>query len=152
MREVRYVRRMPPLIRAASILGMLFPLASMALLVGTAVKVVPSFLQWQTDPSHTVVMALDLGLLSSPCLFITIAYTFRVRRAGAGALPPDWWRSWVPWIVALTALPLCALALAVVLPQTSPLNFTPLMFSVLASLVNLAAWAMAVIRWYPRAR
>jgi hypothetical protein len=100
------------------------------------------------DAFRTVGIALNLGILSGACSFVVNNYTLRFRRAGRGSYPLDSSQSQVRWLLVLAALPLCTLALAVFLPRTPLLNLVLVAPTLLAILVNLAAWVYAADRWH----
>ena len=62
--------------------------------------------------------------------------------------PLESWQSQVRWLLALAALPLGALALAVVLPRTPLLNFVEVWPNLLAILVVFAALVYAGDKWH----
>lgn len=117
---MRDFRRLPPLLRTATIFALLFALAGIALLVGAFVTGLSSFPpRWSVDSSRVEVIGLNLVLLGGSCSFVDQAYSARFRRPGRGPSPLDSWQGQVRAIALLAALPLCALALAAVIPPTS---------------------------------
>jgi hypothetical protein len=66
---MRYFRRLPPILRVASVVGLLFALASLALLIEMAVVMVmsfPSFPPLPADFNRVFLLAVNLGLVSGP--------------------------------------------------------------------------------------
>jgi drug/metabolite transporter (DMT)-like permease len=116
---MRNFRRLPPVLRVASILGLLFALASLVLFLGLLITILPSFPRWPVDAFRGLLIALNLGMLGGACSFAVNAYSIRFRRSDRESFPLDSWQSQVRAIVLLAALPIGALALAVVIPPTS---------------------------------
>jgi hypothetical protein len=149
---MRSFRRLPPLLRVVSLLGLLFPLASLALLVPVLVTSLRSFPQVLPEVdrevvSREVVIALILGLLGMTCTFAVNTYSTRFRRPDRGPLALGSWQSRVRAIVLVVALLVFALALALVATLIPlPLNFMLMLLaaavvSALAAAVLLVAWA-----------
>jgi heme/copper-type cytochrome/quinol oxidase subunit 1 len=140
---MRYFRRLPPLLRVASILGLLFALASLALIAELGVSLVTSFPQSPADSNRVFgLVALNVGMLSGACSTAVNTYSMRFRRPDRGPFPLSSWQSQVRAIVLLAALPLCALALAVFAPLIPlPLDF---LFLPVAAISLLAAVVLVV--------
>jgi hypothetical protein len=150
---MRYFRRLPPLLRVASILGLLFALGVIALsteIVVSFVTSLPSFFQSPADinqspaeSNRVLGVAINLGMIGGACSTAVNTYSMRFRRPDRGPFPLSSWQSQVRAIVLLAALPLCALALAVFAPLIPlPLEFLILpvvAISILAAVVLLAA-------------
>jgi hypothetical protein len=113
---MRDFRHLPPLLRVASILGLLFPLASIELF---AVVFAPTLSSLPVGSFRVLMIALNLLLLGWACSFAVRTYSARFRQPGGGPFPLDSWQSQVRAIVLLSALPLGALAVALVIPPTS---------------------------------
>jgi hypothetical protein len=116
---VHRFRRLPPLLRVADILALLFALAGIALLVEafiSTLSTVPP--RW---PVNTLVIGLNLVLLAGSCSFVDRAYSTRVRQPGGGPSPSllGSWQGQVRAILLLAALPLCALAVVAFISPTS---------------------------------
>ena len=149
---MRYFRRLPPLLRVASLLGLLFPLASLALLVPllvTSLRSFPqSFSQVPSDFDHRGIIGLNLGLLGGACSVAVNAYSTRFRRPDRGPFLLSSWQSQVRAIVLAAALPSCALALALVaLLIPLPLAFVLWVVTVV-SLLGAVVLLMVTI-WVP---
>ncbi len=148
---MRSFRRLPPLLRVASLLGLLFPLAALALLIPLLVTSLRSFPQSYSqvplDFHHRGIIGLNLGLLGGACSVAVNAYSTRFRRPDRGPFLLSSWQSQVRAIVLLAALPSCALALALFIPPTPPalflVNLLDIAISVLGAIVLLVAsiWA-----------
>jgi hypothetical protein len=91
---------------------------------------------------------MSLLALSLACQFVVNNYTLRFRRPGRPSYPLDSWPSQVRWLVLLGTLPLCALALAVVLPRTPLFDFVLVPPTVLAMLMPVFAWVYAADQWH----
>src|SRR5262249_59611907 len=93
---VRMFRRLPPLLRAASIVGLLLPLASIVLLGrGLVIAILPSFPGWPVDASRVLAIAVNLGMLGGACSTVVNAYSARFRRLDRGRFPLESWQSQV---------------------------------------------------------
>ena len=143
-----YFCRLPPLLRVAGILGLLFVLASVVLFLGSGITALPAFLRWPVDAHRAWGIAWNLIMLSLACSLVVNIYILRFRRPGSGSYPLDSWQSQVRWLLVLAAFPLGALALAVFLPRTPVLNFVLGPPNVLAILVLLAALFYAADKWH----
>lgn len=120
---MRYNRRLPPLLRVASILGQLISLATIALAIVLAIVFFvtsqQSFPYLYLDSTRWVMIALNLISLSGACSVAVFTYNTRFLRPDGRPFPLDSWQSQVRAIVLLSALPLCALALVLFIPPTS---------------------------------
>jgi hypothetical protein len=143
---MRYFRRLPPLLRVASILGLLFPLASIVVLLGLVSTILPSFPQLPGDAFRVLTIGLNLVLLGGACTVAVNTYNTRFRRSDRGPFPLDSWQSQVRAIVGVAALPICALVLAVVIPPTSLAWVVVFLISLMAAFVLLAAHLYAVAK------
>jgi hypothetical protein len=137
---MRYFRRLPPLLRVASLLGLLFYLTALALLINYLV----TGLYAHRDPSRVPIIALNLLWLGSACSFAVNGYSTRFRRSDRGPFPLDSWQSQVRAIALLSALPLCGIALALVIPPTSLAFVVVFPISLLAAVVVIAAQIVGV--------
>jgi hypothetical protein len=140
---MRNFRRLLPLLRVASLLGLLFPLASLALLVPLLVTSLRSFPHSPPDFGRRGIIALNLALLGGACSVAVATYSTRFRRPERGPFPLSWWQSQVRAIVLVAVLPSCALALALLAPIIPlPLAFV---FVVVAWISLLAALVLVVV-------
>src|SRR5258706_2791119 len=128
---MRYFRRLPPLLRVASILGFLFPLASIVVLLGLVSTILPSFPQLPGDAFRVLTIGMNLVLLGGACTVAVNTYNTRFRRPDRGPFPLASWQSQVLAIVLLAALPICALVLAVVIPPTALAWLVVIFFTVI---------------------
>ncbi len=148
---MRYFRRLPPLLRVVSLLGLLCVLASLVLLVSvlvTSLRSFPSFSRSPLDDERRGIMALNLGLLGGACSVAVSAYTTRFRRPNRGPFPLNSWQSQVQAIALGAALPLCALAVALVAPLIPlPLDFV---LAIVAAITVPAAIVLLIVTiWVP---
>lgn len=112
-------RRLPPVLRMASLLRPLFPLglfAAFALIITAGA--------WSSShagvyASRVVVIALNLSLLGLGCTLVVRVYNLRFRQAGREPFPLESWQSQVRTILALAAIPVCTLVLAIVIPPAA---------------------------------
>jgi hypothetical protein len=145
---MRYFRRLPPLLRVASLLGLLFPLASLVLLIPLLVTSLPSFPNSPPDFGRRGIIALNLGMLGGACSIAVNAYSTRFRRPDRGPFPLNSWQSQVRAIVVVAVLPSCALALALVAPLI-PLPLAFLLVAVAAISVLAAIVVRMATIWVP---
>jgi hypothetical protein len=145
---MRYFRRLPPLLRVASLLGLLFPLASLVLLIPLLVTSLPSFPNSPPDFGRRGIIALNLGMLGGAFSVAVNAYSTRFRQPDRGPFPLSSWQSQVRAIALGAALPFCALALALVAPLI-PLPLAFVFWGVtVVSLLGAVVLLMATI-WIP---
>ncbi len=114
---MRDFRRLPPPLRVARILGLLFPLAGCVAPI--ALVLTKLFPQWTNDVVRVMVIALNLGMLSGACSLALRTYSTRFRQPDRGPFPLASWQSQVRAIVLAAAPTICALVLAVVIPPTA---------------------------------
>ena len=112
-------RRLPPVLRVASLLRPLFPLALFALfaLMVTAES-------WSPGPevayvSRVAVIGINLGVLGLGCSVMVHVYNSRFRQPGKESLLLESWQRQLWTMLALAAIPVCAIALALVIPPTA---------------------------------
>jgi len=131
---------LPPLLRVVSIVGLLFLLAAIALMINSFVTGLSSSPHAYRDASRVEAIALNLLWLSLACSFAVNSYSARFRRPDGGPFPLDSWQSQVRAIVLLSALPLCGIALALVIPPTALAFGVVFPIGMLAAVVSLGAW------------
>jgi hypothetical protein len=104
--------------RVVRIVGLLLILPGVALLITSFVTsqsyAPPAF----GEPARVWTIAMGLLGLSLVCTFVCLAYRTRLGRPGLGPLSLDSSQSQVRAILLLSALPLCGIALALVIPPT----------------------------------
>jgi hypothetical protein len=110
--------RLPPLLRVVLILGLLFPLAGLAL-AGFAVVVRFSSHQWPLDSNRVQLIMVNLIILGLACVSAVANYRTRFRPPDRGPFPLHSWQSRMRFIAVVAALPICSLVLAVVIPPTA---------------------------------
>ncbi len=136
---MRYFRRLPPLLRGASLLGLLFALASIAVIIESLISSLSSVpASWSADGERLLLVGLNLGLLSGACSLAVNSYSTRLRRPDRGPFSLDSWQSQVRAIALLSALPLCGSALALVIPPTSLAFVVVFPITLLAAVVMIA--------------
>jgi hypothetical protein len=141
---MRSFRRLPPLLRVASLLGLLFYLTTLALLTDSCIMFLSSFPHAYQDSSPMFIIALNLLWLGSACVFAVNGYSTRFHRSDRGPFPLDSWQSQVRAIALLSALPLCGIVLALVIPPTSLAFVVVFPISLLAAVVVIAAQIVGV--------
>lgn len=147
----RYFRLLPTLLRVMGIMGLVLSLSGLALLVTVLIV---GLLSWSQPPPpaggfvllRLVVIGENLGLLGPACLHVVNTYCLRFRQPYRGTFPLSSWQRQVGVIALLAALPLSALALALVLPPVFPAFLLALAVSVLApgALFAATAWFWAI--------
>jgi hypothetical protein len=130
--------RVPPFLRVVRILGLLFPLAGLAL-AGFAVVVRFSSGQWPLDPYRGPLILVNLNILGLACVSAVANYQTRFRPPGIGPFPLHSWQSRMRFIAVVAALPICSLVLAVVIPPTA------LVFVIVFPIGGLGALGMLVV-------
>ena len=138
MLNVRYFLRLPPVLRVARIAGLLLALAALVLFL----QMLPTWLStshWPADFPQVFTIAWSLIALSLSCSLVVYPYDRHARRSGRGAVALDSWQSQVRALLVSTALPLCALVLAVVIPPTQPGYENIFFITILAMFVSLVA-------------
>jgi hypothetical protein len=145
---MRYFRRLPPLLRVASIVGLLFVLTDLALLILLINSFVMDLLSSSPHASRGVsrvgAIALNLSLLSLACSIVVNSYSRRFRQPDRGPFPLGSWQSQVRAILLLSALPLCAITLALFIPPTF-LAFGVVFLLSLLALFVLFVWPVAAL-------
>ncbi len=142
MRNLRHIPRLPPLLRVLSIVGLLLPLASLVLLQ----QETPSRLASDSEFIRVLAMVLNLTMLGVACSFAVHTYSTRFRRPDGGPVPLAAWQSQLQALLLAAALPLWALALAVVItPAAQPGYTNVFLISILAACVSYGAnlWLFA---------
>jgi hypothetical protein len=127
---MRDFRRLPPLLRALWLLGLLFLLAG----VGTWV--------WGVLWDHQDLFARqgrDLAwaflLLALACNWPGVAYNARFLRSGRALPWLDTWRGQLAAAVGVAVLPLGFVAVALLIPPNSPLSVLTFLLTVLVLVV-----------------
>jgi hypothetical protein len=141
---MRYFRRLPPLLRLASIVGLLFYLAALALLTDSVSMFLLSFPHAHQDSSPLFIITPNLLWLGSACSFAVNGYSTRFRRSDRGPFPLGSWQSQVRAIALLSALPLCGIVLALIIPSTSLAFMVVFLISLLAGFVVIVAQIVGV--------
>ena len=145
----RNYHRLPPLLRVASILGLVFALTSLLLLVASLASFIASRAASSLPPMDSfrvLVIAQNVGVLSGACTFTVNAYSARFRPAAREPYLLDGWRRQARAIALLAALPLCAVMLAIVISPDSILFMLTFAVSGLAAFTVLAATLWAAVR------
>lgn len=135
---MRYFRRLPLLLRVASILGLLFSLVPIVVFIEVLIAGRLSVPQWGEDTSRVEIIAWNLGLLGCACTLSVDIYSTRFRRPDRRPFPLDSWRSQARAISLLAALPIGALVLAVIIPTSLALQVI-FPVSIIGSVVLLIA-------------
>ncbi len=136
---MRDFRRLPPLLRVASILGLLFSLAPIAAIMVVLIASLSSSPQSGVYATRVAVIVGNLGVLSGACSVAVQTYSTRFRQPDRGPLPLASWQSRMRAIFLAAALPICALALAVFIPPTQSAFEIVFPVSIIGAVVLLAA-------------
>jgi hypothetical protein len=138
---MRSFRRLPPLVRVASIAGLLYLLASIGLLITYLVT------GWWTSgtPPHIIPLAVSPFYLGVACSLAEDFYRIGLPLPDRGLFWLDSWQSRVLATVLLfVPLPLCALVLALILPPTLLAFLVIYVICVLEGLIWVVASATVV--------
>ncbi len=111
-------RRLPPVLRVASLLRPLFPLGFSAVFVYLVTAGWWSSAHLVVFASRAAVIAGNLLLVGLGCSLVVRRYNSRFRQPSREPFPLASWQSQVRALLALEALPLCALVLALVISPT----------------------------------
>lgn len=133
--------RLPPVLRVASLLGLLCPLGAFA---GFALAITAGLWfpgSWVARSFSVAVIAVNLGVLGLGCSGVVHIYNSRFRQPGGDSLPLETWQSQVRIILALAAIPGCASVLALVIPPTA----SAFQFVFPVSLVGIFVCAVALL-------
>src|SRR5260221_4697373 len=113
---MRYVRRLPPLLRVASLVGLLFLLAGFGLFINS---IIMAMLSPPRDMYQGLRRGMEIGgnlfALGMACFYAARIYTNRFRRPDRRPFPLGSWQSQVRVIALLSALPLAGIALALII-------------------------------------
>jgi hypothetical protein len=129
---------LPPVLRVASLLRLLFPLGLFAtLMFPVTASLWTASARMGIYASQVAIIAVNLILLGLACGLVVRAYNARVRQPVMRPFPLDSWQSQARAILALAALPVCALVLAVVIPPTASVFQIVFAVSLLGAIVFL---------------
>lgn len=112
------LRQLPPVLRVASVLRLLFPLGLVATFAYLVTAGVWSSAHLGVYASRVAVIAANLSLLSLGCGLVVRTYMARVRQPGRGPFQLESWQNQVRTILVLTGVPVCALVLTVIISPT----------------------------------
>ena len=145
----RQYRRLPPLLRVASVLGLVFALTSLLVFVVLLVVFIASRAA-STPPSmesyRQTEIAVNLSVLSGACTFTVNAYSARFRPGAREPFLLDGWQRQARAITALATLPLCAITLAIVISPDSNLFMLTFAVSLFGAGVLLVAYFWMMIK------
>jgi hypothetical protein len=140
----RYFHRLPPLLRVVSIMGVLLPLASVAVLGPLLI------VGWNAFPPNgagyfrAMAIAMNGIVLALPCLFAVNLYCLRFVEPSRRAFTLRSWPRQVGVFVLLAALPLGGIAVALILPSALPASILEIGIAALGGIV-FSVLHMAVI-------
>lgn len=112
------LRHLPPVMHVASLLRLLFPLGLFAAFACLATTRLWPSAHWGVYAVRVAIVAVNLSLVGLACILVVHTYLVRVRQFGTDPIPLASWQSQVQTIMALTAVPVCALVLAAVISPT----------------------------------
>jgi hypothetical protein len=116
---MRNFRRLPPVLRVASLLGLLFPLGMMVAFTMALVTTRSSSPQAGVYASRVAVIAANLGAVGMASAFVVNTYCLRFRPLSRQPFPLESWKSQVRAILMPAVAPIGAMVLATVIPPTS---------------------------------
>lgn len=131
---MHYLRRLPPLLRLASMLGLLCILAALLLfgqLFATLLRLLP------LDSYRVLMMAMNLGMLGATYSFVVRHYTARFADQQSGPFPLGSWQSQVRTMMLVAALPVSALVLAAFIPPTASAFQVIFLISIIGAIISL---------------
>jgi hypothetical protein len=143
----RYFHRLPLLLRVVSIMGVLLPLASVAVLVPLFV------LGWMAYPPAPAVpggyfrlwwIGMNGIALALPCLFVVNLYCLRFVEPPRRAFAVSSWQRQVGVFGLLAALPLGGIAVALILPSVLPTSILEMGIAALGGILY-SGLQMAII-------
>ncbi len=126
-------RDLPPPLRVVGILGLLFPLAGLAVWGFAFVARWFSFPRSSLDSMRVDVIVVNLTALGLACVSAVGTYHARFRQSRRGPFPLNSWQRRLRVIALVAVLSTCTLVLAVVLPPTA------VAFVVVLPICNLVA-------------
>ncbi len=142
---MRYFRRFPPFLRVVSVMGLLLPIASLAILVSAMIAKILSIALsvplalW--DASHITEVTVNLGTLGGACIFVVNTYRARFYQPDRTPVLLNSWQSQARTLALLAALPLCALVLTLITPLDDLAYLLVMALSMLAVIMTLVAYA-----------
>lgn len=145
----RYFRHLPPLLRVASILGMLLPIASIALLGPALIAKALSFPLALSDFIRILGVAMNLNLLGLACAHVVNTYSERFRHPDRGTFPLNSWQNQARSLALLATLPLCALVLTLVIPLDSFAFLLASVTTILAAIILVVTYSWRIIGVIP---
>ncbi len=123
---MRYFRRLPLFLRGLAMLGLLCSLASLVMISTWLVLFITggvAFRQEFANDHRLFLIAVNLGMLAGACSFVVNRYSTRFRQPNQERFSLDSWQRQARATALLAALPLCAIALAAVIPLTQDAAF-----------------------------
>lgn len=145
---MRYFRHLPPLLRMASVVGLLLILASLALSTALLFHVQPFLPQAAVDTSRMQLVSMNLGLLGLVVVIVILNHNIRFRQLATAQFPLSNWQSQLLAIAVLWVLPLCALAVALFFPPSLRIYSIAFGISVFGAWMTLGAFFWLLL-WRP---
>jgi hypothetical protein len=147
---MRSFRRLPPFLRAVSVLGQLSLLAAVGVMTWTILATrgedqSAARREWNQGTA----IGWSLVVLGMACLPLLLAYNARFARRPTRRAPlTDAWQTQLKVALALAALPFCTLVCALLIPSTSSLFQVVYALGFLSLLILMAAWVRVMVRYY----
>lgn len=143
---MRAIRRLPPLLRAVYGWGFLYILVSLALSTVLLFHIQPFSTLSEADTRRIQLISMGMGVLGLIDIIVVMTYNTRFHQPNRRSFPFDSWQRQALAIVLTSALPLCGLALAIVIsPATKAYNFA-FGISILGALALLVGMFVMIIR------
>lgn len=131
-------RRLPPVVRVASLLRPLFPLGLFVTLAYMVSVGAWSSAHAGLSAGRVAVIAINLAVVGLGSSAVVRVYTARFRQPDRVTFPLASWQSQVRTMLALTIIPIGALVLALVIPPTARAFQLVFPASILGAVVCLA--------------
>lgn len=161
----RGIQLLPPLVRAATVVGMLAWAA--AILVGMLGLTMLVYPQYFPQPSYQpsfrdglrlLLLGGNLGLFGLACILVVVIYGARFYQPDGGSYPLSSWQSQLRVIAFLGGWPAGAVVVVLLLPPAIPVLLAFMAPSLLAAVVAAVAWVWTIrhtarrrplhIRWH----
>lgn len=147
----RGIQLLPPLVRAATVVGMLAWAAGIivGMRLGLTMLVYPQYFPPSYQPSfrdglRLLLLGGNLGLLGLACILVVVIYGARFYQPDDGPYPLSSWQSQLRVIALLGGWPTGAVVLMLLLPPAIPVLLAIMAPSLLEAVVAVVAWVWTI--------